>query len=170
MAKKIKTRVKLGPREALMKKHDKIFRQRDLDMRQTCMCWGLECGVGWLPLIDDLCGSLQWNTDKNGHPQVEAVQVKEKFGTLRFYWQVAGDWKPDPKRGGGRKPDEAYAYIEGMVDAYESISGHTCEDCGERGRLCSTNGQSSGWLRTLCPKCAPGQKYKPLPKRKNDRD
>jgi hypothetical protein len=59
--------------------------------------------------------------------QVTVTQVKEKFGTLRFYYS------------GG---DE---YIEGLVSMAESMSAVTCEECGKPGR---TN--NNGWLRTLC--------------------
>ena len=59
--------------------------------------------------------------------QVTVTQVKEKFGTLRFYYS------------GG---DE---YIDGLVSMAESMSACTCEECGKPGR---TN--SGGWLRTLC--------------------
>lgn len=56
-----------------------------------------------------------------------AVQVKEKFGTLRFY-----------VNGGNEK---AYNYIEFA----EALSGSTCEECGAPG---TTRG--GGWIRTLC--------------------
>ena len=59
--------------------------------------------------------------------QVTVNQVKEKFGTLRFYYS------------GG---DE---YIDGLVAMAESMSAATCEECGKPGR---TN--NNGWLRTLC--------------------
>ena len=59
--------------------------------------------------------------------QVTVTQVKEKYGTLRFYYS------------GG---DE---YIDGLVAMAESMSAATCEECGKPGR---TN--SGGWLRTLC--------------------
>lgn len=62
-------------------------------------------------------------------PQVIAVQVKEKFGTLRFYYD------------GG---DE---YISGLVSMAEWASSVTCEECGERGKL-----RGSGWVYTACDK------------------
>jgi hypothetical protein len=61
--------------------------------------------------------------------QVVADQVKEKFGTLRFYYS-----------GGDNN-------IDGMVRMAESMSGVTCEECGDPG---SANGP--GWIRTLCVK------------------
>ena len=59
--------------------------------------------------------------------QVTLDQVKEKFGTLRFYYS------------GG---DE---YIHGLVSMAESMSGVTCETCGKPGT--STGG---GWIKTAC--------------------
>ena len=60
-------------------------------------------------------------------PQVTLDQVKEKFGTLRFYYS------------GG---DE---YIHGLVSMAESMSGVTCEDCGKPGTQ-----TSGGWIKTAC--------------------
>ena len=30
----------------LLEKYPKIFLQYDLSMKETCMCWGFECGGG----------------------------------------------------------------------------------------------------------------------------
>jgi hypothetical protein len=60
-------------------------------------------------------------------PQVVATQVKEKFGTLRFYYD-GGD-----------------SVIEGMVYMAESMSGVTCEECGAPG---TTGGR--GYISTKC--------------------
>ena len=60
-------------------------------------------------------------------PQVTLDQVKEKFGTLRFYY-TGGD-------------DE----ISGMVRMAESMSGVTCEECGNPGER-----RGSGWIYTAC--------------------
>jgi hypothetical protein len=59
--------------------------------------------------------------------QVVATQVKEKYGTLRFYYD------------GG---DE---YISGMVTLAEAMSSVTCERCGAPGET-----RHSGWVQTLC--------------------
>ncbi len=60
-------------------------------------------------------------------PQVVAIQVKEKFGGLRFYYSGGDD------------------YIRGVVDMAEYMSYDTCEECGAPGK--PTKG---GWIRTLC--------------------
>ena len=61
-------------------------------MDKTCMHWGLECGDGWFDLIWRLSGKLEsliveW-MKQNLHISIpRTVQVKEKFGTLRFYME-----------------------------------------------------------------------------------
>jgi len=60
-------------------------------------------------------------------PQVVADQVKEKFGTLRFYYSGGDD------------------VIDGMVQMAEAMSSVTCEECGAPGK---TN--DKGWLSTRC--------------------
>lgn len=61
--------------------------------------------------------------------QVVAEQVKEKFGTLRFYYRGGDD------------------YIDGLVSMAESMSAVTCEECGSPGTR-----NDGGWISTLCQK------------------
>ena len=108
---------------------------RDKSMMGTCMCWGFECGDGWFNIIDQLMhniqGHIDWkNRDFEIVPQVTLDQVKEKFGTLRFYYS------------GG---DDA---IDGMVRMAEAMSSVTCEECGKLGEL----RKDIGWYLTLCDK------------------
>lgn len=116
----------------LCEKYPEIFAERHLSEMQTCMCWGFSHGDGWFNIIDQLCANIQshinWQT-KQGHevPQVVAEQVKEKFGTLRFYYRGGDD------------------VINGMVRMAEAMSGVTCETCGAPGHQ-----RSGGWIRTLC--------------------
>lgn len=116
----------------LCKNYPKIFADRNLSMTETAMCWGFEHGDGWFNIINQLCGNIQHHIDwktKTGKvvPQVVAEQVKEKFGTLRFYYRGGDD------------------YIRGLVSMAESMSGVTCEQCGAPG---TTDGQ--GWISTRC--------------------
>jgi hypothetical protein len=116
----------------LCEKYPKIFADRHKPMTETCMCWGFECGDGWYNILDQLCNNIQhyidWkNRKEEVVPQVVAEQVKEKFGTLRFYYRGGDD------------------YIEGMVRMADSMSGVLCEECGATGKQ-----RPSGWIRTLC--------------------
>lgn len=69
-------------------------------------------------------------------PQVTALQIKEKFGTLRFYY-TGGDERITP-----------------IVDFYESYTQYICEDCGSTVDV----GSTSGWIRNVCQKHAKGSK------------
>ena len=92
---------------------------------------GVECGEGWHDLLDTLCARIQGyvdQTDDIEQPLVE--QVKEKFGTLRFYISGYND------------------YTRGLITMAESMSACICEVCGEKGVL-----QSGGWLTVQCHEC-----------------
>lgn len=121
--------------EKLFKKYPKIFKQKDLPMTQTAMCWGIECGNGWYWLIDTLCASIQNYIDYNKKPQIEAVQVKEKFGDLRFYVDYFDE------------------LINGMIWLAEDMSSKICEVCGSTENVTKTD----GWIKTLCKKCLDNQ-------------
>jgi len=63
--------------------------------------------------------------------QVGSIQVKEKFGGLRFY-NIGGD-----------------DIIDGMIELAENQSMIICEVCGSMEDITQTR----GWVRTLCRKC-----------------
>lgn len=61
-------------------------------------------------------------------PQVVATQIKEKFGTLRFYYNGGDD------------------VIDGYDRMAELMSSVTCEVCGNPGKIETIK----GWVQTLC--------------------
>jgi hypothetical protein len=67
-------------------------------------------------------------------PEVVAIQVKEKYGTLRFYIYGGND------------------YTDGMITMAESMSGKICELCGNKGKIIN-----DGWLKTRCNTCHPDE-------------
>lgn len=71
-----------------------LYCQKDLPMTKTCMCWGWECGKGWHEILKRLSCELEALNllyyDKY-KVRIQADQVKEKFGTLRFYHSVECD-------------------------------------------------------------------------------
>jgi len=85
--------------------------------------FGFECGNGWYKIIYDLCTELM----SVPAPAPLAAQVKEKYGTLRFY------------------VDQAVDAHHNIIDHYEHMSSKTCEVCGEPGQR-----RMGGWIRTLC--------------------
>ena len=120
--------------EKLWKKYPKIFAGKNKSIQESLIPFGFDCENGWYWLIDQLCDCIQSYIDANKHlkiPQVEATQVKEKFGTLNFY-----------KFGG----DET---INGMIWLAENQSASICEICGSTDNVT----QSKGWIYTRCSKC-----------------
>ena len=122
----------------LVEKYPKIFVPRDGNPLNVN--W---YGVpnGWLPIIDKLCGSIQNYIDHTtryfgGEPQkpqqVVCVQMKEKFGGLRFYTDGHDD------------------VITGMIRMAEFMCGNTCDRCGSEEDL----GVTSGWISIRCRTCA----------------
>lgn len=104
----------------------------------------LDIGDGWYDLIVAICNGVLSNKDrhqaninlltkigkqeeiKEYHP-VKAVQIKEKFGGLRFY--VSGG-------------DE---FDRGVIFSAEAMSRKICETCGQKGKT-----RDDGWMITLC--------------------
>jgi hypothetical protein len=114
-------------RKKLVDKYPKIFSPDFI----------FEHGDGWYWLIDKLCTTLQFNTNYNNMPQIKAAQIKEKFGTLRFYH----------KRIEGGTPKCA----RGIISLAEELSSCICEECGASG---ATTRNNCGWLSTKCIKCS----------------
>jgi hypothetical protein len=128
--------------KSLCERYPKIFCDRRGDPRQTLMCFGFEHDDGWYDIVDTLCNTIQhhldWKRKKSdfkdltdaewdeGH-QTVAVQVKEKWGGLRFYVINSDD------------------YIDGAIALAESLALRTCEICGAPGKP-----RGGGWVRTLC--------------------
>jgi hypothetical protein len=110
-------------------------------LRGSSMAFGFDCGDGWYKLLLNLCDEIQVELNKPCDKLKEnfrVVQVKEKFGGLRFYVQ-----------GGNDKIDEA-------ITKAEDESLRTCEMCGKKG-----DQKGSGyWIRTLCKKCRVDEKKK----------
>lgn len=82
----------------------------------------IDTGPGWWPII------AQLDQDLRGlYPDYKVIQVKEKFGGLRFY----ADGVDQP----------GYE----LIAAAERLASETCEECGQPGTL-----RTDIWYRTLC--------------------
>lgn len=109
----------------LSERHPRIFLH---DARgPTSGAWGFECLNGWFNIIDTLAFGLQAETDEHGAPQVIATQVKEKYGTLRFYVATSN------------------ATQNALIHMAERLSATTCDVCGGPGML-----RTTGWYATRC--------------------
>lgn len=91
-----------------------------------------ECGEGWRDLLLRACARIRAAVQADGG-SFKATQVKEKYGTLRFYWE-------------GALSSEADARVEEAIDLAEARSACTCEQCGKPGWLFNRG----GWFTTAC--------------------
>jgi len=133
----------------LCEEFPKLFADRNKPMTETCMCWGFECNDGWFHIVYNLCRTLQEHIDQTtGMPQVVVDQVKEKFGTLCFYWHFEGPGGNDEKH---------FEYVFGAVDMAEHLSATTCEVCGcaDPKKVGMT---LKGWLKVICSDCIPADR------------
>ena len=110
----------------------KIFvHLRDGESREPIRFFGFECGDGWYDLIHNLCDSIT----EVGFPEgFMAMQVKEKFGSLRFY---CCNSTPE---------------INALIDKAEEASYHICESCGAQENV-TCEGRPH-WVKALCEECA----------------
>lgn len=126
--------MKLELEQQLVSKYPNLFKQYGGDPKDTCMAFGFECGDGWYHLIDTLCGSIQGEVNwinrlfADFNYSCTAVQVKEKYGGLRFYYEFtyASDLSDDQMKVLIGSMDR----ISGMTSFAERISQTTCENCG----------------------------------------
>lgn len=87
----------------------------------------ISCSIpsGWMRLVGDLHRSLS----PDGY---RIVQIKEKFGELRFY---ATDY-PENNRA--------------LIHRAEKLSAKTCQNCGD---TTTARLRNHGWVATLCQAC-----------------
>ena len=112
-----------------------IFRHKDKGPMHNLICFGIECGNGWFDLIYDLSVKLEKivvEMSKSGDIKEEGlpfvVQIKEKFGGLRYYMSY--------------ETKEMNDLIFDTMEKAETV----CELCGKPGEI----RDDIGWVTTLC--------------------
>lgn len=96
---------------------------------------------GWFNLVDEMCQRLSPILEETyaKHPPTEdapgfsVLQIKEKFGGLRFYWIM------------NSTDESSYEKIREIIDEYETKAETTCQVTGNPGKLC----KSGRWFYTL---------------------
>lgn len=105
-----------------IKKFD--FIKRSLNTPNTPFSmFGVECDEGWDDIIFNLCEKLDFVKFRG-----VVIQVKEKFGGLRFYVN------------GATNADNA------LISDAEIAASKTCEVCGKPGKIFDNH----KWLKTVC--------------------
>ena len=129
--------------------------------------FGCECKSGWYNLIHDLCQEITEKYTEHQLPvDIVVLQVKEKFATLRFYYEYedtpcalqafdfigngksirfnSDNLEEEPKQ---RLRKE----IAAIVRKYEKKSASVCEICGMDNA--ERRNMSKYYVRTVCNKC-----------------
>lgn len=106
--------------------------------------WGrwLSVDAGWYPLVTATDHRLA-----QVDPGYRVQQIKEKFGTLRYYCAPSSE-HPSP---------ELLDALDAITEDAERVSASTCERCGEPGILRRTR----YWAKTLCTLCGDDLGYTP---------
>lgn len=89
--------------------------------------FGFECGEGWADLLEPVFNYINDYNTKNSDSPIQINQIKEKWGTLRFYCS-----------GYTNELDE-------LICQAEAESASVCEQCGKPG---TTGGKR--WFKTAC--------------------
>jgi len=101
-----------------------------------------ECALGWYDILQDLSLKIERLIEKheekyrtlegeeNEYFEMFAVQVKEKYGTLRFYMSCETE------------------EISKLIADAERLSYKTCESCGASGTI-----RDNGWVTVRCDSC-----------------
>lgn len=128
---------------ALVKDFPHLFRDRGVaSPMQSCFFFGFETGDGWEPLLREAASKLEplivkMIDDAIKAKDMEALdyipaasQIKEKYGTLRFYMTTSTE------------------EMDKITEEAEDKSEITCEECGQTGTL-----RGDGWYYTACNEC-----------------
>jgi len=118
------------------KNTNKIFKRfsffkPERPITESLMAFEFECNNGWFDLIWKLCEDIEKVLKENEPIGFEVIQVKEKFGSLRFYVD------------GGNNT------IYQLINKAEEKSMTICENCGKPGKI----DNSKYWIKTLCEEC-----------------
>jgi hypothetical protein len=121
---------------------------------------GFGIANGWLPEFSELCKNIDdlLGEDKRGF---HWIQLKEKFGSARYYWSIKGrkdsirvdlistkkvvSYETSPPA--SKNPSQAlFDQISELIDAAEAKTRSHCIVCGADGKI----DQHEGYVLVLC--------------------
>lgn len=98
----------------------------------------IETNNGWFDLINNLCNEINTIYEaSDSEIDIIPIQIKEKFGTLRFYYSYINYDK---------EMSNIHTKVDEAVRKYEKMSASICEICGKPGRLSLVD----GYIKILC--------------------
>lgn len=133
-----------GNAEPLNSTYARWFKEYPLCFKNNTLEFFPEHDKGWNNLIEELLRKIETHLKDNPDLAFQIDQIKQKYGTLRFYIS-GGDDK-----------------IYDLVTEAEDKSCETCELCGQAAILHKAGNR---WVQTLCREC--GKRYEMLPLEKS---
>ena len=146
--------------------------QKQVEARYPYMFEGKHIGIaiprGWIEIFAALCSEIDALLGDNTHG-FHWTQCKEKFGSARWYWGMAGVQSvlrvdliaPDrvaslttsaKSRNSNTAPSATQLErLSALVRAAEQQTTHSCIVCSEAAANDRGNEGGSGWYLTLCP-------------------
>lgn len=116
--------------KSVVNKYPRVFADIHTDVMS-------EIPTGWTALVEELCSRLDSNFNEHDPNQTtvfDVMQIKEKFGSLRFYHHIE------------TTNDSLYWRIKSLIHECEVKSQFTCQYTGKPGELC----MKDKWLMVLC--------------------
>ena len=101
----------------------------------------IDIGLGWLDLVQGLCIKTKEFNDKYPDKAVVVVQIKERYGALRFFIRT--------------HPGEGAQILDGFISIAVAKSTAMCEICAQVATLRA----KGSYQKTLCDKHAEGLGY-----------
>ena len=114
------------------------FSLKQLSIFSNCT---FEVKRGWFGILLELGTDLEKYCNEHKIDLPIILQIKEKFGTLRFYYTLKDKTIAEEHKNAIRE----------MVKKAEDLSEITCEKCGEKGELVV----DSNFWSTVCPSHRP---------------
>ncbi len=105
---------------------------------------------GWITILEDLFSGIESVFTLEQNQRFQVNQIKEKFGTLRFYYSGQG-LRMDLQTKEGvasfeqENPANEYQAIDDIIRKAAEASAITCMFCGDHGNL-----RTDGWSTVLC--------------------
>ena len=128
----------------IYRRYPRLFRQALAPKGEKgCMAWGLAVGDGWHDLIVRISEAVETLAQQHELTLEQwplVVEVKEKFGELRFTVRMQPTDEPHLRA----VWDEIYRVKEEIA----SESAHVCERCGAPGVM-----RKDGWWHVHCDHC-----------------
>jgi hypothetical protein len=175
-------RMKSELQKKLFDKYPKLFRQKNLSCKETCMCWGIETPDSWYNILDCLCWKIQTRID---HPpsHVKKTIFGKLFGwlfkliglrmqTYDICYKLVKEEIPQieftqvkEKFGTLRCYTRGYLdWAEECISMAEALTSTVCAICGSTKNVKST----SGWVAYLCEDCMKKENRIPYEEEENE--